>query len=189
MRLELTARHIDIAPTVRRLVERKLARLERMFNDSALSAQVVLSREKRIYRAEVSLHARGEKFLHGVGESAAWDPSVSQAIDKIVKQASKVKGKWQERKRSGRLAVPDDAAVERSQPQPRRPREPRPAPRMPRVLQTSRQTLISMSLSEATRQIEAKADRLVVYRDAQTALVSVLYKRANGELTLIETDV
>ena len=67
MRLELTGRHVEIAPIVRRLVERKLARLDRMLNDSALSAQVVLSREKRIYRTDVSLHARGEKFLHGVG--------------------------------------------------------------------------------------------------------------------------
>ena len=46
-----------------------------------------------------------------------------------------------------------------------------------------------MSLSEATREIEASGDGLVVYRDAETAMVSVLYKRTNGELTLIETDV
>ena len=187
MRLELTGRHIDIAPTLRRLVERKLTRLERMLNDRALSAQVVLSREKRVYRAEVSLHARGEKFLHGVGESSSWDPAIGQAIDKIVQQASKVKGKWQARKRSGRTGVPDEATGET--PPPRRPRESRVIVRMPRVLRTSRQTLKSMSLSDATREIDANGNGLVVYRDAETATVSVLYKRSNGELTLIETDV
>jgi putative sigma-54 modulation protein len=186
MRLELTGRHLDIAPAVRRLLERKLARLERLLNDSALSAQVVLSREKRTYRAEVSLHARGEKFLHGVGEAAAWDPCLSRAIDKIVRQANKIKGKWQERKR-GRLAAPNGPIA--AAPEFRRPREPRVPLRMPRVLQASRQTLKSMSLSEATRQIGANSDGLVVYRDATTAMVSVLYKRTNGELTLIETDV
>jgi putative sigma-54 modulation protein len=187
MRLELTGRHIDVAPTVRRMVERKLARLERLLNDSALSAQVVLSREKRIYRAEVSLHARGEKFLHGVGESSAWEPAVSRAIDKIVQQASRVKGKWQARKRSGRSAVPAGLAVE--VPQPRRPRESGTPLRMPRVVQALRQTLKSMSLSEATREIDGNTDGLVVYRDVETAMVSVLYKRTSGELTLIETDV
>jgi ribosomal subunit interface protein len=187
MRLELTGRHIDIAATLRRLVERKLARLERVLNHSALSAQVVLSREKHIYRAEISLHARGETFLHGVGASSGWEPCVSQAIDKIVQQATRVKGKWQARKRSGRLAVPDRPAVEA--PAPRRPREPQLPLRRPRVLQTSRQTLKSMSLSEAAREIDATSDGLVVFRDATTTMVSVLYKRANGELTLIETDV
>ncbi len=35
MRLELTGRHVDITPALRRLVDRKLARLERVLNDSA----------------------------------------------------------------------------------------------------------------------------------------------------------
>jgi ribosomal subunit interface protein len=187
MRLELTGRHLDIAPTVRRLVERKLARLERMLNDSALSAQVVLSRDNRVYRADVSLHARGEKFFHGVGESSAWEPSVAQAVDKIVKQANKVKGKWQDRKRAGRIAVLEKPAA--AAPLPPRTRAPRAAVRMPPILQTSRQTLKSMSLSQATRQIDGSDDSLVVYRDAETTMVTVLYKRGNGELALIETDV
>src|SRR5688572_19172311 len=96
MRVELTGRHVDITPTLRRLVDRKLARLERLLNDSALSAQVVLTGEKRGRRADITLHARGEKFLHGDGASGAWETSMSQAIDKIAQQAQKVKGKWQE---------------------------------------------------------------------------------------------
>src|SRR5881409_1769270 len=93
MRLELTGRHVDITPALRRLVDTKLARLERLLNDSAVSAQAVLTLEKRRRRA---------KFLHGVGNSATWEVSVGEAIDKIAQQAQKVKGKWQERKRRGR---------------------------------------------------------------------------------------
>jgi putative sigma-54 modulation protein len=186
MRLELTGRHIEIAPILRRLVERKLARLDRMLNDTALSAQVVLSREKRTYRADVSLHARGEKFLHGVGESSAWEPSMSMAVDKIVQQALKVKGKWQDRKRRAAVAVPDGVAAEPAQPS--RPRVPTAAIRAPRM-QVSRQKVKSMSLAEATVALDVSGDGFVVYRDAETELVSVLYKRANGGLTLIETNV
>jgi hypothetical protein len=46
-----------------------------------------------------------------------------------------------------------------------------------------------MSLSDAARTIETNGDDVVVYRDTRTLTISVLYKRANGELTLIETDV
>src|SRR5438045_1733400 len=99
MRLELTGRHVEITPALRRLVDKKLARLDRMLNDSALSAQVVLTDEKRGHRSDVSLHARGEKFLHGVGTAAAWEASMSLAIDKIVQQAQKIKGKWKGRRR------------------------------------------------------------------------------------------
>src|SRR5882762_7810764 len=99
MRLELTGRHLDITPALRRLVTTKLAKLERLLNDSAVSARAVLTREKYRLQAEITLHARGEKFLHGVGSSTVWENSVDQAIDKISQQALKMKGKWQERKR------------------------------------------------------------------------------------------
>jgi ribosomal subunit interface protein len=99
MRLELTGRSVSITPTLRRLVHAKLGRLDRLLNDSAVSAQAVLTREKYRLRAEITLHARGEKFLHGVGTSRAWTGSLTQAIDKIAQQAQTVKGKWLERKR------------------------------------------------------------------------------------------
>ena len=106
MRLELTARHTDITPALRRLVDKKLARLDRMLNDAAVSAQVVLTLEKRLCRADVTLHARGEKFLHGVGAATAWEASLSMAVDKIAQQALRVKGKWKERKRRNGKSTP-----------------------------------------------------------------------------------
>lgn len=99
MRLELTGRHVEITPALRRLISRKIGRLERLLNDSALSAQVVLTDEKSGRRADVALHARGEKFLHGVASSNRWAWSLSRAIEKIEQQAKRVKGKWQARKR------------------------------------------------------------------------------------------
>src|SRR6266849_6344431 len=137
MRLELTGRHVDITPTLRRLVDTKLAKLERLLNDSAVSAQAVLTLEKRRRRADITVHARGEKFLHGVGNSANWEGSVGQAIDKIAQQAQKVKGKWQERKRRGRrpgeaALTPDEASLV-----PPRAAAARVRPRMPRVLRAA----------------------------------------------------
>src|SRR5687768_11543561 len=189
MRLELTGRHVEITPALRRLVDRKLARLERMMNDSALSAQVVLTGEKRGRRADVTLHARGEKFLHGVGDSTKWETSLSQALDKIAQQARKVKSKWQEPKRrlakdeTGVAAHPEAVAV-RPVPAGR----PAARPRMPRIFRASRQALKAMSVVEAAREIDANGEGVLVFRDADTAAISVLFRRANGELTLVETE-
>src|SRR4051794_12589662 len=101
MRLELTGRHVDITPALRRLLETKLTKLERVLNHRALSAQAVLSREKHRHRTEITLHARGEKFLHGVADAPNWEGSISQAIARVAQQAQRVKGKFQERKRRG----------------------------------------------------------------------------------------
>ena len=188
MRVELTGRHVDITPALRRLVDRKLARLERVLNDSALSAQVVLTSEKQGRRADVTLHARGEKFLHGDGESAVWEASLTQAFDKIAKQAQKVKGKWQEWKRRGVKGAPPAAgeervAVPRSAARPRRI-----GLRMPRILRASRQAVKPMSVADAACEVEANGEGVVVFRDVETAAISVLYRRTNGELVLVETE-
>src|SRR5262245_17381068 len=99
MRLELTGRHVDIAPALRRLVEKNFRKLDRILNDNAVSAQIVLTLEKHRHRAHITVHARGEHFLHGIGDSSTWEGSVNVAIEKVNQQALKVKGKWQERKR------------------------------------------------------------------------------------------
>jgi len=189
MRLELTGRHVDITPTLRRLVDTKLAKLERALNDSAVSAHAVLTREKHRHRADITLHARGEKFLHGVGDSGSWETSLSVAIDKITQQAHKVKGKWQERKRrgAGNKGAPiageeREAAAVRPAAKPKRERA-----RMPRILRTSRRPLRPMSLADAAREIGDADEGIVVFRDVETSSISVLYRR-NGELTLVETE-
>jgi putative sigma-54 modulation protein len=192
MRLELTGRHVDITPTLRRLVDTKLAKLERMLNDSVVSAQAVLTREKHRHRTDITLHARGEKFLHGVGDSGTWEASVSAAIDKITQQAQKVKGKWQERKRrgSGRgLPVGGEervAVAVRVTPVPARIRRTR--LRMPHILRASRQAIKPMSVADAAREVQAAGEGVVVFRNVETASISVLYRRLDGELTLVETE-
>jgi putative sigma-54 modulation protein len=194
MRLELTGRHVDITPALRRLVDRKLARLERLLNDSALSAQVVLTRERHARRVDVTLHARGEKFLHGEGASPNWEASLSRAIDKIAQQAQKVKGKWEARKRRPtgrgaaiRLAPPEQAgrgAVRESATEGGRAGA---RPRMPRVMRMARQPIKPMSVADAARQADANGEGVVIFRDIETSAITVVFRSGNGELTLVET--
>jgi ribosomal subunit interface protein len=101
MRLELTGRHIDITPTLRKLVTRKLGRLERLLNDSAVGAHLVLTQGPRLRRAVLTLHARGEKFLHATGEGTTWAIAIGRAVEKAAQQAAEIKGKWEEWKRRG----------------------------------------------------------------------------------------
>ena len=61
-------------------------------------------------------------------------------------------------------------------------------PRKPRMFQSSRQVVKPMSVADAVREVEARPDDLVVFRDVERGSISVLYRRQNGELTLVETE-
>ena len=185
MRLELTARHLDITPALRRLVDKKLARLDRMLNDAAVSAQVVLTLEKRLCRADVTLHARGEKFLHGVGASTAWETALTIAADKIAQQAQRVKGKWKERKRRNGKATPlaeEPVAMAVRAVGPGRPLR---VGRVPTIVRGARQRIRALSVDEATE--EAARTGILVFREPGSTSISVLFRSERGELTLVET--
>ena len=192
MRLELRGHHVDVTPGLRRFVEEKLSKLERLLNDRAVSAQAVLTMERHRHVTDITLHARGERFLHGLGDSGNWETSLTQAIAKISHQAQKLKTRRKEKRHN--LKAPSPGPLE---PIVRRARAKKPAgdaaarrPRngVPRVLRASREALKPMSIEDAAREVEAGGDGVVVFRNAQSQVVSVMYRRPNGELTLVETE-
>ena len=186
MRLDLTGKQIDITAGVRRIIETKLTKIERMLNHAAVSAQVVVSREKSGHRADVTLHARGEKFLHGNGKGESLGRAMGEAVDKLVQQASTLKGKYEERKRRGAKAPAEPFGAEPAQnvPEPARPRRTRVQPL--RVIKSRRQTIRTLSLGEAAALVDS-GDAPVIFLDAETLRIAVLYRVAGGDLTLIDT--
>jgi putative sigma-54 modulation protein len=120
MRLLLTGRQVTITPTLRRLVDARLAKLERRFAEALVSVQVVLSRERNRFVAELIVHARQDHMLTGIGSANAWGKSLTMAVQKVLQQAERVKGKWQERKRSATSLRRLAPAVELRASRPRR---------------------------------------------------------------------
>src|SRR5688572_11417549 len=186
MRLDITGRHVEITPTLRQLIERRLPRLERLLNDSAVSATVILTLEKYRHRTEIILHARGDKMMRGLGEGNAWNLSVRQAVEKVEQQAKKLKGKWSERKRSdtrrrGPRTVRAAAAI-------RPPRAERSEPEVPRVIRATRYAIKPMSVDDAALRIEQSTESFIVFRNPESSLLSIVYRRKDGRLGLIEPD-
>jgi putative sigma-54 modulation protein len=178
MRLELTGRHVAITPTIRHLVDRKVAKLTRVLNDAAVSAQVVLTREKYRHVTEIAVHMRGDHVLAGKTSGATWTDSVGRAIEKIEQQAQKVKGKWVERKRR--------ATPVRALPPP-----PLAAPAdevLPRIVRASRYHVKPLSVEDAARAVEQGRDEFLVFRNAGTGAINVLYRRTDGDFGLIEPE-
>ena len=175
MRLDITGRHVDITPTMRQLLTKRLARLERVLNDAAVSAIITLTKEKYRLRTEIAVHTKGDHVLRGNGEGNAWPISVRQATEKIEQQAQKLKGKWDGRKRKGAGSRVVRAARPEAVPG-------------PRIIRATRYAVKPMSLEDAALRVDGDNDPFVVFRNADTDSVSILYRRKDGNLGLIEPD-
>jgi putative sigma-54 modulation protein len=176
MRLDITGRHVEITPPLRQLIDKRLARLGRLLNDSVISAQVILTKEKYRHRAEIMLHARGDHMLRGLGEGNAWPISLRQASEKLEQQAQKLKSKWAERKRRGAGSRVLPATPEE------------PAANSRRVVRATRYAVKPMSVEDAALRVDSGPETFLVFRNADTDAVSILYRRKDGNLGLIEPD-
>jgi putative sigma-54 modulation protein len=191
MRLELTGRHVDITPAVRKTVERRLAHVRRLLNDRAVSAQVVLTRQKTRVHAEVTLHARGERFFHGEATGKTIDVALGGATDKVDRQAQKQKSRWVEGRRQGVSAAKASSAT----PRPERAAgafgngggtaEPE---RGVRIIRARRYAVKPMSVDEAALEVGDAGASFVVFRNARTDTINVLFRRPDGHLGLIEPE-
>jgi putative sigma-54 modulation protein len=182
MRLDITGRHVTVTPSLRQLITRRLAPIERVLNDAALSALVVVTKEKYRHKVEIAIHTRGDHTLNGTAEANSWHLAVPGAIDKIEQQAKKLKGKWKARKRLAARSPRSRTAV----PQPDEASAP-PAADGPRVVRATRYAVKPMSIDDAVLRLEGGSDTFVVFRNADDSdAVSILYRRKDGNLGLIQ---
>lgn len=178
MRLDITGRQVAITPSLQQLIARRFSRLDRVLNDRAISATVILTKEKYRHTVEIVVHARGDKVLRATGEGNNWNPSLTDAATRLEQQAKKLKSKFEERKRKSANArtVAEPAPAEGG----------RRAGGGARVVRHTRYPVKPMSIEDAALHVQDGDDNFVVFRNAETDAVSIVYRRKDGSLGLIE---
>lgn len=179
MRLDITGRHVEVTPALRTLITKRLTALERVLNDSAVSALVIVTKEKYRHRVEMVIHVRGDHTLSGLGEGNTWPLAIRQASQKIEQQAKKLKGKWDDRKRQSAKVVRSRKANDHEALVPGG---------GPRIVRATRYAVKPMSVEDAAMRLDEVDDAFVVFRNADDDAVNILYRRRDGNIGLIEPD-
>jgi putative sigma-54 modulation protein len=176
LRVEYTGRHVEVPAEIRRLGDRKLRKLSRAL-PGITDVRVILSTDRHRQKAEVSVHSR---HLDLTANESSGDHalSLSTALDKLIRQAEKRVGKRRVRKGGARAASLQPAP-------PERPPAETPGPR---VIRSRRFAVKPMTVEEAALEVGASPEGVLVFRDAATERVSVLYRRKDGNLALIEPE-
>lgn len=178
MRIEFTGRQTEVGPELRALTERKLRKLEKVLH-GITDVHVVLSLDKHRQIAEVSVNS-AQLTLTAAEESGDAGLSLATVIDKLTRQAQRQMGRRAQRRRrvdpratalwSGVLGPSSDRSEG------------------PRVVRSRRFLVKPMTVDEAVLEVGGNEEGVVVFRNASTERVNVLYKRRDGNLGLIEPE-
>lgn len=177
MKLAITGRRLELPEAARQQIDRKLRRLERLLNDSAVSAQCVVSQERGMFVCELTVHARQDHILRALGRHAQLPKALSLAVDKVTQQAQRLKDWWKTRRRAavngaGRIVIAERVPAESG----------------PRVIRSRRSAVKPMSLDDAMLALSAGRQNFLVFRDAASDGVNILYRRPDGNFGLIEPE-
>ena len=176
MRFEYTGRHVEVSPGIRRHVEEHFKKLDHIFTDSTVGTHVIIEVEKSRHIGEIIVHWR-DHTLTAKDTNADMYMALTRAMAKIEKQALKLKKKIIDRKqgakRAAAVAPHPDGQLEAT-------------PRPPQIIAARRYSVKPMTAEEAALRLSSEADQFVVFRDADTDRLGVLYKRRDGNFGLIE---
>ena len=174
MRIEFTGRQTEVPPEVRTLAERKLQKLARVL-PGITRAHLTVTADRNWQIAEASVHS---KKIGLTAESRSNDAgmSVADVMDKLLRRAKRYVDKRRERKREASpRTLPGGAEAAGGE-------------RGPRVVRSRRFPVKPMTLDEAALEVGRRAEGFLLYRDATTERLNVLYRRKDGNLGLIEPE-
>ena len=188
MDFEYTGRHIDVTPALRAHVEEHFGKVEHLFeNASTARAHVVIDVVKNRHIAEILFHWR-EHTLTAKDTNADMYQALTRCIDKIEKQAVRLKKKIIDRRQEAMptSAVAPDMSPNASEEAAAAASEVEASPRPPRIVAARRYNVKPMTAEEAALLLAEADDQFLVFRDADTNRIAVLYKRKDGAYGLIE---
>jgi len=186
MKLDITGRHIEITSALREYAEDKLAKLERLL-EGPLEVHVVLEVEKHRHLAEIQVKSR-TGFFSSQQETGDLYASINEVAEKLERQALKHKEKIRDHKHRKSPRDPQVAATIEANATPAELAEEPDEPQAFRIVRSQSHEAKPLSPLDAAHELEASGDEVLVFRDAETDRFSVVFRRKDGHIGLVEPE-
>ena len=176
MKIEVVGRHIEVTEAIKSHVESELKKLESMFPGEDALAHFVVDVEKNRQRAEIVLNL-GERTLTANITDKDLYTAIARVVQKVEKQALRFKEKRVDRRHSAKKAAQIAPSPDGFLPA---------APAIPSIISAERYAVKPMTAEEAVIRLEEDTNQFLVFRDAETEGLSVIYRRKDGNYGLIQ---
>ena len=175
MNFEYTGRHIDVTPALRSHVEQHFDRISHIFNGKPAKAHVIIEVERGRHRSEIIVKWRNDVLTATTSVSDMYK-SLSQTIDKIEKQALRLKNKVIDKSHRAKRA---SSIAQKNV-------EVKPAPASSKIIRTKRYAVKPVTADEAALILADEDNNFLVFRNSESQKIAVIHKRKDGNYGLIE---
>ena len=176
MKISVTFRNGEGENWQKVYAEEKMQKLKK-YLDAPAEAHIIVSMEKFRNATEINLSSNGWN-INAKEEGKDMRIALDRCVDKIEKQLKKQKEKVREHKpKSIRRSKEKSVAMEEAE-----------ETTTNKITETRKVILKPMTFDEAVMELEEENDRFIIYRDASSENVSLIYRHDDGNYMLIETN-
>lgn len=178
MDITVIGRHLEATEALKQYATERFRKLERYLPRNC-HATITLSVVKKVHHiADATIKADGT-LIQASEETAEMYSSIDLLYEKIHRRVRKYKEKLTDHKHQTGVADLVNAA----------PAAPHPEDRIPQIIKTKRFDLKPMLPEEAVMQMELLDKPFFIFANAGSGHVSVIYRRKDGNVGLIEPAV
>jgi putative sigma-54 modulation protein len=179
MAITYTFRHMEPSEELRSYVEEKIDKLKKYF-DSPVEADIVLQVEKFRHIADMTLSSDGNT-TKAVEQTDDMYSSIDQVMDKIEEQLRRFRSKKKEYKpETIKGEVFEESEIEAQESL---------VETGPQIIKAESVDIKPMDINEAAMQMELSNQSFLVFTNAKSKQINIIYKRKDGNLGLIDTAV
>lgn len=187
MQLNITFRHLDPIDSLKNYAREKVERVNK-YLDKATEAHVVLSLERHLHHADISIHS-GTFLLRGKERSEDMYASIDLAMDKIERQLKRYKEKLKHHHGRERVhhrqGLVEQMKVRHQVFEGQGTGELTEAAAQ-KVVKTNEFLAHPMGIEEAIMQMDLMNNDFYVFTNSTTMEMNVVYHRKDGTIGLIE---
>jgi putative sigma-54 modulation protein len=199
--IQVTGRHVSVTEAMKEYCRRRLACLHLDY-PKIIEVQILLDVQKYRHTAEVILHCSNHITLEASAENDDMYVSIDEVVDKIARQMRKYKTRLMRQHRPRKHAIRHleetvlrwewvdgvdgfDQASETGLAATAKSEAPANFSE-PSFIHSEKYPVKPMFIDEAVLQIEMSSKQFLVFLNAKTEKVNVIYRRKNGDFGLIE---
>jgi putative sigma-54 modulation protein len=179
MDMVVKGRHMEVSPELRAYAEEKVGKVGKILESMIMSIEVELYHERNRsidngQVAEVTVYTKGP-VIRAREASTDMKAAIDLVTEKLETQARKLKGKLRDKHSPKAAAAAPFEGVDEEVEEPEH-----------SIVNTKTIDLKPMTTEEAMLQIELLGHDFLLFSSAETDLVSVLYRRRDGDYGLLE---
>ena len=172
MEINVRGTKVEITDSMRNYVSEKLGKLDKYISLEGVRASVLVKVRNYTQKVEVTIPLK-TLILRAEAEEQDFYSAVDMVINKLERQIRKNKTKLQKREKKGLKELNVDEAIE--------------IPEEKEVVKRKKIDLKLMSSEEAILQMDLLGHNFFLYKDADTDMPAVVYKRKDGGYGIIES--